>query len=145
MLPVSVLLRNRPPPHVLHPDVSILDAAKFFRDHKFGGAPVLDGAKLVGFCSERDIVHRVIAEGRDPAAATVADVMSKKVTTATIDCTIEECEKKMRRAHVRHLPILDHGTLVGCISLREVLRSELEEKELDVRCLDEYVRGTSCG
>src|SRR5262249_22702118 len=107
MLPVSVLLRGRPPPHVLHPDASVAEAARYFCAHSFGGAPVLKDEKLVGFFSERDIVHRVIAEGRDPDATRVADVMSRKVTTATIECTIGECEKKMRRAHVRHLPILD--------------------------------------
>jgi len=101
--------------------------------------------ELVGFASERDIVFRVVADRRDPATTTVADIMSQHVATATVEATVEECELKMRQAHVRHLPILDQGKVVACISLRDVLRSELREAEGEVRSLNEYVRGTTAG
>ena len=60
-----------------------------------------------------------------------------------MDESLESCEKLMRRAHVRHLPILDHGRVIACISLRDLLQTELRQAEVDVRCLTEYVQGTT--
>jgi CBS domain-containing protein len=140
MLPVRVLIRNRPAPHFLGARATVTEAAKYLRQHEIGGAPVLDGDRLAGFLSERDIVFRVLADAKDPDTVTVGDV-----TTASIDATSGECERKMKRAHVRHLPILDRGKVVACISLRDILQSELRELLMEVHCLEEYVRGTSAG
>lgn len=145
MLPVRVLIRNRPAPHLLSARSTVTEAAKYLREHEIGGAPVLDGDRLAGFLSERDIVFRVLADAKDPDQVTVGDIMSRHVTTATVDTMTGECERKMKRAHVRHLPILDHGKVVACISLRDILQSELRELLMEVQCLEEYVRGTSAG
>ncbi len=143
MLPVSVLIRNRPKPYLLDADLSVTRAAIFLRDYHIGGAPVIRDGQLVGFASERDIVFRVVAENKNPETTKICDIMSTVVTTATVLATVEECEHKMRDAHVRHLPILDKGVIVACISLRDVLQSELSQAEVEARCLSEYVRGTS--
>ena len=143
MLPVSVLIRDRPEPYLLDADLSVTEAARFLREHRIGGAPIVRDGELVGFASERDIVFRVVAEKKDPDATKVADVMSSPVTTATAEDTVEECEKMMRSAHVRHLPILLDGKVVACLSLRDLLQTELHQAEVEVRCLSEYVRGTT--
>ena len=142
MLPVGVLIRDRPEPHLLDAELTVKEAASFLRDHRIGGAPVLQYGRMVGFLSERDIVFRVVAEGLDPSATKVAQVMSQPLTTASVDETIQECEQRMRRMHVRHLPILENRKLVGCLSLRDLLQSELRQAETEVRSLSEYIRGT---
>ena len=142
MLPVSVLIRNRPEPFLLDERLPVAKAASFLRRHRIGGAPVLRDGRLVGFVSERDIVYRMVAEGRDPDTTKVADVMTGPVITATVDETVEGCEEKMRRAHVRHLPILDEdANIVACLSLRDLLQTELQQAVFEVRCLTEYVQG----
>lgn len=142
MLRVRVLIRDRPAPHVLDVGHSVAEAARFLRGHRIGGAPVVHRGRLVGFVSERDIVFRVVAEQLDPGMTTVADIMNTPVTTASIDDTVEACERMMRDAHVRHLPILDaRGTVIDCLSLRDLLQTELRQAEIEVRCLTEYVQG----
>lgn len=141
MLPVSVLIQNRPQPYLLDARLTVTQAADYFREHCIGGAPVVKDGELVGFASERDIVFRVVAEGRDPDDTKVSDIMSTPVTTATPDSTLEECEEQMRAAHVRHMPILDGDKVVACISLRDLLQSELRQAEAEVRSLSEYVQG----
>lgn len=121
--------------------MSITEASSFLRKHHVGGAPVTKDGSAVGFCSERDIVYRVVAEKRDPDATKVSDIMSRHVITATPGETALECENKMRDTHVRHLPIIENGEVVACISLRNVLHSELSEYKLEVDCLTEYIRG----
>ena len=77
---------------------------------------------------------RAVAEQRDPMATRVADIMSLNLHTADISARVEECERRMRAAHVRHLPILDQGKVVACLSLRDLLQSELKQAVLEVQC-----------
>jgi CBS domain-containing protein len=140
MLLVRQLLQNRPSPHVLASEISVLEAARFFRMKRIGGAPVVEQGQLVGFCSERDLVVRLIAEGRDPDRTRVADVMTRDVITADLDDTIQLCEEKLRRRHCRHLPVIENGRVVGCLSMRDFLQSDLREKEAELEQLATYIR-----
>lgn len=140
MLLVRNLLKNRAAPCVLASEISVLEASRFFRSNKIGGAPVVEQGRLVGFCSERDLVTRVIAEGRDPDRTRVAEVMTRDVVTAELDDTIPWCEEKLRERHCRHLPVLDKGRVVGCLSMRDFLASDLREKESELEHLSAYIR-----
>jgi CBS domain-containing protein len=140
MLLVRHLLLNRRPPEVLASEISVLEAARFLRAKKIGGAPVVEQGRLVGFCSERDLVVRVIAEGRDPDRTRVADVMTGNVVTAEPDDTVLQCEEKLRQRHCRHLPVVENGRVTGCLSMRDFLQSDLKEKEEELEQLSAYIR-----
>lgn len=140
MLLVRHLLQNRTAPHVLASEISAFEAAKFFRARKIGGAPVVENGRLIGFCSERDLVVRVIAEGRDPDRTRVADVMTRTVVSAELDDTVAICEEKLRAAHCRHLPVVEGERLVGCLSMRDFLQSDLREKQTELEQLAAYIR-----
>lgn len=142
MIRVSHIIANRARPFILDAKMTIAEASRFLRKHHVGGAPVTEGGRLVGFCSERDIVYRLVGDGRDPDKTVVAEIMSTNVITAGLGDTALECEDKMRKAHVRHLPIVEDGEVVACISLRNVLKSELAEYKLEVDCLTDYIRGS---
>lgn len=141
MIRVSHIIANRARPFILDAKESVAEASRFLRKHHVGGAPVTEDGRLVGFCSERDIVYRVVGDGRDPDKTVVAEIMSTNVITASPSETALQCEDKMREAHVRHLPIVKDGEVVACISLRNVLKSELAEYKLEVDCLTDYIRG----
>lgn len=129
-------------PYLLSSEQSVLEASKFFRDSHIGGAPVVNEHNdLVGFCSERDLVYRVIAQERDVHTTLVRDVMSRDVVTAEMDSRIEDCERIMREAHVRHLPVLEEGRVIACLSLRDLLRCELDDSTNQVERLSKYIRG----
>lgn len=138
---VSDIIANRAGPFLLDSGMSASAAARFLREHHIGGAPVTKDGHLVGFCSERDIVYRVVVKKRDPDKTVVADIMSDVVIAAAPSDPVAQCEIKMQKAHVRHLPILEDGKVVACISLRNLLQSDLSETRFEVACLTDYIRG----
>lgn len=141
MILVRHIIEHRPLPFLLSTQQSVVEASRFLRKHHIGGAPVVKDGDLVGFCSERDLVYRVVAEKRDPAETTVEEIMSRDVVSAHSEDRVEECERTMKLHHVRHLPIVEGNKVVACISLRDLLQSELDESEIQVQCLTEYIRG----
>ena len=140
MLLVHQLLSGRPPPHLMSCDFTAREAAKFLREKRIGGAPVVRDGQLIGFCSERDLVFRLIAEGRDPDVTRVADVMTRDVVTAEPDDSVQSCEEKLRQRHCRHLPVVERDRVVGCLSMRDFLQSDLREKESELEHLSAYIR-----
>ena len=142
MIHVSHIIANRAKPFLLDAEMTVAEASGFLLEHHIGGAPVTDKGELVGFCSERDIVYRLVAKKRDADSTKVREIMSADVISASPEDTVEECEAAMREHHVRHLPIVEDGKVVACISLRNLLQSELSEYKLEVECLTEYIRGS---
>ena len=141
MIRVAEIIEHRAPPFLLDVEMNALEASRFLRKHHIGGAPVVKGGQLVGFCSERDIVYRVVAEKRDPEGLRIEEIMSRDVLCGSPEDTALNCEHTMREAHVRHLPIVENGEVVACISLRDLLQSELSESQDEVDLLTDYIRG----
>ena len=142
MIRVRHIIASRSSPSVLDPDMTTAEASEQLRKDHVGGAPVTKDGKLVGFCSERDIVYQVVAKKLDADVTKVSDIMSSDVLIGSPEETALECENKMRARHVRHLPIVEDGKVVACISLRDLLKSELAEYKLEVESLTEYIRGS---
>ena len=142
MIRVRHIIAHRAPPFLLDADMTAAEASRFLLRHHIGGAPVNKDGQLVGFCSERDIVYRVVAKNLDPDATKVSEVMSAEVLSGAPNDTATDCEDRMRQRHVRHLPIVEDGKVVACISLRNLLQSELREYKLEVKSLTEYIRGS---
>lgn len=124
---------------VVNPRVSITDAARVMAEHHIGAVPVVDGDRLVGIFSERDVLNRVVAAGRDPAATLVGDVMSTGLVVAEANESYEACLGRMQQARVRHLIVLDRGRLAGIVSLRDVLVADIDEKAEAITLLNAYV------
>jgi CBS domain-containing protein len=119
---------------------SVLDVVKFMAEKNIGAVPVLDGDKLVGIFSERDLMKRVVAKGLDPAKVRVDDVMTREILIARSDETYKECMVKMQKAGVRHLPIVDQNNkLIGMLSLRDLLAFDLNEKTESIEMLHAYI------
>ncbi len=141
MIRVAQIIGHRALPFLLDADLNGVEASRFLRKHHIGGAPVVRGDRLVGFCSERDIVYRIVAEKQDPEGLRIEEVMSRDVLCGSPEDAVVECEHAMREAHVRHMPILKDGKVVACISLRDLLQSELSESKDEVDLLTDYIRG----
>ena len=121
------------------PSATILEAAGTMARNRIGALPVVDGDRLAGIFTERDLVTRVVAAGLDPAATSVAGVMSTELVAAEIAETYDVCLKRMQQAHVRHLIVLDHGRLAGIVSLRDLMAVDLDEKDDAITLLNAYV------
>ena len=111
---------------VITPDTSIREAAKMMRDGNFGMMPVEENDRMIGTISDRDIAIRAVAEGMDFTTTKVRDVMSKGISWAFEDETVEEAVAIMSEHQVRRLPVVNRAKrLVGIVSLGD-LASEMK-------------------
>jgi len=108
---------------------TVLEAARFMKEHSVGALPVMRNGALVGILSERDIMNRVVAAGRTPGATAVSEVMTANPRSVAADETVEECLFIMREFGFRHLPIMDGKELKGLVSLRDILMRHTAELE----------------
>lgn len=118
---------------------TVLAAAEFMAEKNIGAVSVMDGSRLVGIFSERDMISRVIAKGLHPATTSVSSVMTTNLVVASSDETYESCLRKMKQANCRHLPIVEGDKLVGFISLRDLLQVEINERDDKIQFLNDYM------
>jgi len=112
---------------VASPGTSVLEAARMMRSSEVGAVLVVQDGQLAGIFTERDALARVMAEGRDPAATRLAEVMTPDPKTVAVDETFGYALLLMHEHGFRHLPVLEGGRPVGVISARHALDPELEE------------------
>ena len=119
---------------------SVLDTVRRMAACQIGAVPVVDGDRVAGIFTERDIMTRVVAEARPPESTPVGDVMSTNLVLATLNETYEACLSRMQSARVRHLIVIDGDQhLAGIVSLRDLLAVDLSEKAEEITLLNAYV------
>ncbi|MGH0037628.1 MAG: CBS domain-containing protein [Myxococcota bacterium] len=135
---VRDVIRNRSLVAV-NPEQSVYSVAVTMTEAGVGAVPVIEGDRLVGIFSERDLLVRVVVPGRDPDAVQVAQVMTRDVITADIGDRTHPCMEKMRARNCRHLPVISDGRVIAMLSTRDFLRDELEERDEEIRNLRAYL------
>lgn len=106
------------------PDCLVAEATKILQSEGIGAILVMsDSGEILGILSERDIVRRLAFDGASVLSVSVSDVMTKKVLTCSPDTDSESLMEKMLSAHIRHLPVVSDGALVGIISIGDVVKS----------------------
>jgi CBS domain-containing protein len=124
------------------PDASVQEALDLLAKHNVGALLVMDmDGKVAGILSERDIVRKVDLRGRSADKTKVQDVMTGKVLYVEADQSVEECMALMDEKGIRHLPVYEKGTLLGLISIRDVLRTVISEQQVFITHLEHYIRG----
>jgi CBS domain-containing protein len=108
-----------------------------------GAILVLDGGKLRGVFSERDIMHRVVLERRDPETTPVKSVMSTQLATIEETASLEEAMAAMTAHSCRHLPVMKDGRVAAFLSMRDLMKHELALKTEELDHMHNYVRGGS--
>ncbi len=132
---------------IIHPEflvsvqceATVAEAVRAMAEHNVGIVAVLDGDKLAGLFSERDVVRRVVASGRDPAATPIGEVYTHDIVVADVDDDYQSAMAKMDKANIRHLPVVSGGRLLAMLSIRDLLRVELRAKGEEIRYLHEYL------
>jgi CBS domain-containing protein len=107
-------------PRTVQSNDTVLDAASLMRAEGFGVAIVLDNGNIRGLLTDRDIVVRAVAAGRDPSQTKVADVASEEISTVTPDQELSEVVRLMGDKHVRRLPVVEDGKPVGIVSMGDL-------------------------
>jgi CBS domain-containing protein len=116
-------------PTTVEPDATLGEVATLMKQEDCGSIPVVDGNRLVGIVTDRDIVIRAVAAGKDPKTLRVSEVMSSNPVTIGPDAAVDEARKVMADRQIRRLPVVDKGALVGIIVTAQIARRE-DHKEM---------------
>lgn len=111
-------------PSTLTPQSTLGEAATLMKQEDCGSLPILEGGKLVGIITDRDIVVRAIADGKDPKSCKVSDVMSADPVTVSPDTSVDEAQRIMSERQVRRLPVVDDGRLVGIVVIGQIAQRD---------------------
>ena len=111
-------------PATLEPSSTVADAAKVMASEDVGPVPIVEGERLVGMVTDRDLVVRVIAEGRDPNSTTLGEIASSDLVTIQPDTELEEATRLMSQHQVRRLPVVEEdGRLIGVVAQADVAQA----------------------
>lgn len=126
----------------IHPHATVYEAAVCMNDRRIGALVVLDGERLVGMFTERDILRRVVAQRRDAAETHVRDVMTEEVACCRMHTTLEEARGVMKNRRIRHLPVVDdQDRLLGLISIGDLNAFQTSSQENTIHLLHQYIYG----
>jgi CBS domain-containing protein len=131
--------------YTIDPEASVFEAVALMSKAGVGALVVtlggrVDGA-LCGIVSERDYARKVILQDKASRTTTVCEIMSTNVTTTNLRASTEDCMALMTQQHIRHLPVIEGGRLVGVISIGDMVRHLIEEQQFAIDQLESYVRG----
>jgi len=137
---IRQILDRKPDVYAIDPDATVLEALKLLAEKNVGALLVMKGEGLVGIFSERDYARRMILHGRSSKETAVREVMTTEVFTISPDATAGECMAHMTDRHIRHLPVLEGGRVVGVISIGDIVRAVMEDMRFTIRHLESYIR-----
>lgn len=140
MKPVSELLKKREGTlwHV-RPETNVYAALELLADYEVGALMVMEGGLLVGVFSERDYTRKIALQGRNSRTTPVAEIMTRQVLTVTPTTSTRDAMVLMSQRKVRHLPVLEGSTVLGMISIRDILDDIIEDQDSTIVQLETYI------
>jgi CBS domain-containing protein len=121
------------------PDTTVYDALTLMAEKSIGAVLVLEDDNLKGIMSERDYARKIILKGKSSKEVPVSEIMSTKVVYVDINTDIEECMALMINKRIRHLPVYENNILMGIISIGDVVKAIIDEKEVVITELENYI------
>ena len=125
--------------YTVSPGSSVYEALEELENNNLGSLVVVENGKLIGIFTERDYARKVILKGRSSRETCVRDIMSDRPIFVCPDTSIEECMQLMSSKFIRHLPVLDNDQLVGVISIGDVVKHIINEKDFIIENLEHYI------
>ena len=125
--------------YTIGPDDSVLDALKMLAEKNVGALPVVEANQVVGIVSERDYARKLVLKGRSSAATPVREIMSAPVVTVEPKQKLDYCMNLMTDRHLRHLPVVDNGQLLGLLSIGDLVKAVIEEQQQEIAQLQRYI------
>ena len=122
------------------PGDSVFEAIRVMAEKGVGALVVLEDGRLAGMVSERDYARKVILHGRSSQDTAVRDIMTAKVVTVKSEQTVEDCMALMTQHRIRHLPVVDGGKLAGVLSIGDLVKELIADREETIKQLESYIR-----
>ena len=138
---ISVLLEHKGSTvFTVSPNITIAEAVQEMNRHRVGSVVVMAGTELAGIFTERDVLTRVVAVDLDPKKHTVAEVMTRKVLSVSLETTVDEAIEIFTKNRCRHLPVIVGGRVVGLISIGDIVKWRVREYEMEQEALRDYIK-----
>ncbi|QLC72702.1 CBS domain-containing protein [Pseudomonas sp. LPB0260] len=143
MKTVAEILRSKQSAavHSVSPTTTVLDAIKLMAEKGIGALVVLHNGRLAGIVSERDYARKVALLERSAFSAQVSEIMTAEVITVGPSQTAQECMQLMTDRHLRHLPVMAEGELIGLLSIGDLVKETIAEQARLIQQLEQYIRG----
>lgn len=141
--PLSVLLKDKGSAiYHISPHATAYECSAKLNELGVGALLVMEGEKLIGIISERDIIRKLVVNKSNPDATHVADLMTKDPLTVLPETTVQEAMKLITEKRFRHLPVVANGKLLGVISIGDLTRWVMLQQEYEIAALTGYIHGT---
>lgn len=127
--------------HTISPDDMVLQALMRMAEKNVGALLVVKNDEVLGIISERDYARKMVLHGRSSVGTKVSDIMVSPVITIDPHQTVETCLSIMTEKHLRHLPVVDDGKLVGLLSIGDLVKEAIAEQANLIQQLEQYIRG----
>lgn len=134
-------LKTQQDVYTIAPDAWVLDALRLMAEKNVGALPVMRDGELVGIVSERDYARKVALEGRSSYATPVSEIMTEAVIIVLPQQTVGDCMQMMTDHHLRHLPVMGNGKLIGLLSIGDLVKATTVQQAELIRHLEGYIRG----
>ena len=138
---VRHLLEGKPAIHSIGPDQPVLAAIQLMADKYVGALLVMRGDELLGIVSERDYARKVILKGRSSADTPVREIMTANVITVAPGDSVHRCMRLVTDKHIRHLPVVDGGKVVGVVSIGDLVKAVIDDQAETLEQLQRYISG----
>jgi len=122
--------------------ITVYEALEVMAEKNIGALLVVDNEKLVGIFSERDYARKVVLRGKHAQDIQIEELMTKEVYSVTPNETVEECMAVMTAAHCRHMPVFEDQTLIGVVSIGDIVNATITEHKVKIRNLEKYITGS---
>lgn len=137
----EVLAAKGPQVHTISPTDTVLDAVHRMVGHNVGSLLVTEGADIRGIITERDYLRRIVLEGRTSKGTQVGEIMTTRVVVTEPRVEVEEAMAIMTARHIRHLPVLEQGKLVGIVSIGDLVKQLSRDHKYQIQYLTDYITG----
>jgi len=125
----------------VRPDATLFEALEKMAEKNVGALLVMEGEEVVGIVSERDYARKIILKGKSSKETRVTEIMTKDTLYVDPDYRVEECMALMTDEHVRHLPVIEEDRVIGIISIGDVVKEIISEKQFVIEQLEKYIKG----
>ncbi|WP_028454755.1 CBS domain-containing protein [Chitinilyticum litopenaei] len=141
MQSASQLLKQKADHNILAvaPHATVFQALQVLAEHNVGAVLVLDEGKLVGIFSERDYARKVVLAGKTSAVTPVAEIMTSRVLCVPPTAKADECLALMSEKRIRHLPVMDGDTVLGILSIGDLVSAKIAEQQFTIEQLEHYI------
>jgi CBS domain-containing protein len=137
----QLLEAKAPEVFAIGPDDPVIDAIRLMAEKRIGALLVMQAGKLAGIVSERDYARKIVLQGRSSRDTPVREIMTAEVVAVGLDETTDRCMQLVTDRRIRHLPVVEDDSVLGVVSIGDLVKAVIEDQQLELDQLQRYIVG----